>query len=215
MSSWLCQFGLPNTPATFIDLMNQIFLEFLDKFVVVFVDNILVYSSPEEEYEGHLRSVLQILREHRLYAKYKKCKFWLSEVKFLGYVVSKDGVMVDSSKIEALQNWEQPKNSSKICSFLGLAGYYRRFVKNFSSIASPLTRLTRRGVKFILSDAYKKSFQELKLRLTTTHILIIPECALGYTELLKINEYTIVVVVAPVLRVGIISGMKSPKGERL
>ncbi|XP_028114382.1 uncharacterized protein LOC114312344 [Camellia sinensis] len=164
-----------------MDLMNRIFQEFLDKFVVVFVDDILIYSSSEGEYEGHLRTILQLLREHFLYVKYEKCEFWLSKVKFLGHIVSEEGVMVNSSKIEPVQNWEQPKNASKIHSFLGLASYYHRFVKNFSSIASSLTRLTRKGVKFVWNEACENSFRELKLRLTTTHILIIPKSDLGYT----------------------------------
>ncbi|XP_028065965.1 uncharacterized protein LOC114268932 [Camellia sinensis] len=158
-----------------MDLINRVFREFLDKFVVIFVDDILIYSPSEDEHEGHLRSILQLLREHRLYAKYEKCEFWLSEVKFLGYLVSGDGVMVDSSKIEAVQNWEQLKNASEVRNFLGLAGYYRQFVKNFSSIASPLTRLTCKGVRFVWSETCENAFRELKLRLTTAPILIIPK----------------------------------------
>ncbi|XP_028097952.1 uncharacterized protein LOC114297685 [Camellia sinensis] len=164
-----------------MDLMNRIFREFLDKFVVVFVDDIHIYSPSEEEHEGHLRTVLQLLREHQLYAKYEKCEFWLSQVKFLGQVISGHRVMVDSSKIEAMLDWEQPKNASKIRSFLGLASYYRRFVKNLSSLASPLTRLTCKGVKFIWNKACVNFFQELKYKLTTTPILIILERGLGYT----------------------------------
>ncbi|XP_028080803.1 uncharacterized protein LOC114282359 [Camellia sinensis] len=164
-----------------MDLMNKVIREFLDKFVVVFVDDILIYSPFKEEHERHLRTILQLLREHRLYAKFEKYEFWLSEVKFLGHVVSGDRVMVDSSKIEPVQNWEQPKNAPEVRSFLGLASYYRRFVKNLSSIASPLTRLTRKGVRFVWSETCKNAFRELKLRLTTAPILIILERGLSYT----------------------------------
>ncbi|XP_028114975.1 uncharacterized protein LOC114312877 [Camellia sinensis] len=168
-------FGLTNAPATFMDLMNRIFREFLDTFVVVFVDDILIYSPSEEEHERNLRMILQLLTEHQLYAKYEKCEFWLTKARFLGHVVLGDGQIVDSSKIEVVLNWEQPKNVSEIRSFWGLAGYYLRFVKNFSSLASPLTRLTRKGVKFVWSETCENSFQELKFRLTTAPILIIPE----------------------------------------
>ncbi|XP_059627725.1 uncharacterized protein LOC132270562 [Cornus florida] len=119
-------FGLTNSPTAFMDLMNHVFN------VMVFVDDILVYSSLEEEHKGHLRIVLQTLRKHKLYAKYEKCEFRLPEVKFLGHVVSEDGVSVDPLKIKAVMNWEQPKNVFVIRNFLGLAGYYCRFVGNFS-----------------------------------------------------------------------------------
>ncbi|XP_059637113.1 uncharacterized protein LOC132279195 [Cornus florida] len=125
-------FGLTNAPAAFMDLMNRVFHDYLDQFVVVFVDDILVYSRTREDHEVHLSIVLQILREHRLYAKYEKCEFWLQEVKFLGHVVSEGGVSVDPSKVEAVLTWERPKNVFEIRNFLGLAGYYRRFVKAFS-----------------------------------------------------------------------------------
>ena len=173
-------FGLTNALAVFMDLMNRIFREFLDRFVVVFVDDILIYSPSEEEHEEHLRVVLELLRAHRLYAKFGKCEFWLREVKFLGHVVSGEGVSVDASKVEAVQDWAQPKSVFEIRRFLGLAGYYRRFVKDFSRLASPLTRLTRKGVKFVWNETCEKSFQELKVRLTTAPVLIIPERGVGY-----------------------------------
>ncbi|XP_057479179.1 uncharacterized protein LOC130766528 [Actinidia eriantha] len=174
-------FGLTNAPAAFMDLMNRIFNPYLDRFVVVFVDDILIYSPSTESHEKHLRIVLQLLREHRLYAKFSKCEFWLPEVKFLGQVVSGSGVAVDSSKIEAVMNWERPKTVFEIRSFLGLAGYYRRFVDDFSRLAAPMTRLTRKGIRFVWNDACEHSFQELKKRLTTAPILVIPERGLGYT----------------------------------
>ena len=145
-------FGLTNAPATFMDLMNRIFRAYLDRFVVVFVDDILIYSPSEEEHQSHLSVVLELLREHQLYAKLSKCEFWLSEVKFLGHVVSKSGVSVDPGKIESVLTWERPKNVFEIRSFLGLAGYYRRFVLDFSRLAAPMTRLTRKGTRFVWDD---------------------------------------------------------------
>src|SRR3954463_4316491 len=166
-------FGLTNAPAVFMDLMHRIFQPYLDQFVVVFVDDILIYSASEREHEDHLRTVLQLLRDHRLYAKFSKCEFWLTEVKFLGHVVSSDGIAVDPSKIEAVIDWERPKSVFDIRSFLGLAGYYRRFVLDFSKLAAPLTKLTRKGVKFQWTEDCETSFLELKTRLTTAPVLII------------------------------------------
>ena len=127
-------FGLTNAPAIFMDLMNRIFKPFLDMFVVVFIDDILVYSRSKEAHEGHLRIVLHVLRDEKLYAKFSKCEFWLREVAFLGHVVSGEGVKVDPKKTEAVKNWPRPLSYSDIRSFLGLAGYYRRFVEGFASI---------------------------------------------------------------------------------
>ena len=119
---------------------------------MVFIDNILIYSQFEEEHEDHLRIVLQALMDHQLYAKFSKCKFWPTEVKFLGHVVLTLGVSVDPEKVEAVMSWERPKSVFKIRSFLGLAGYYRRFIEDFSRLATPMTRLTRKGVKFEWDD---------------------------------------------------------------
>ena len=173
-------FGLTNAPAVFMDLMNRVFRPYLDQFVIVFIDDILIYSSTQEEHEQHLRIILQTLREHKLYAKFSKCEFWLTEVKFLGHVISKEGIAVDPSKVEAVLNWKQPRNIPEIRSFLGLAGYYRRFIKDFSKLAGPMTKLTRKGVKFEWDDVCEESFQEMKTRLTTSPVLIIPERGVGY-----------------------------------
>ena len=137
-----------NAPAAFMDLMHRVFQPYLDQFFVVFVDNILIYSKSEEEHEGHLRIVLQILRDHQLYIKFSKCEFWLIEVKFLGHVVSASGVSVDLENVKAIMSWERLKSVFEIRSFLGLAGYYRRFIEDFSRLAAPMTRLTRKEVKF-------------------------------------------------------------------
>ena len=124
-------FGLTNAPAAFMDLMNRMFSPYLDVFVVVFVDDILIYSKTLEDHDRHLRIVLQVLREAKLYAKFGKCEFWKEEVKFLGHVVSKEGISVDPSKVEAVLNWSRPTTPTEIRSFLGLARYYQRFIEGF------------------------------------------------------------------------------------
>src|SRR3954465_13440155 len=128
--------------------MNYIFMEYLDKFVVVYLDDILIYSKNEEEHAKHLRLTLEKLREHKLYVKYSKCEFWLNEVRFLGHIVSGDGVAVDPAKVSAVTEWESPKSVKEVCSFLGLAGYYRRFIENFSKVAKPMTELLKKDKKF-------------------------------------------------------------------
>ncbi|KAL0533830.1 hypothetical protein IC582_028101 [Cucumis melo] len=138
-------FGLTNAPAVFVDLMNSVFKDFLDSFV----NDILIYSKTEAEHEEHLHQVLETLRANRLYAMFSKCEFWLKKVSFLGHVVSSEGVSVDPAKIEAVTNWPRPSTVSEICSFLGLASYYRRFVEDFSRIANFLTQLTRKGTPFV------------------------------------------------------------------
>ncbi|KAL0544372.1 hypothetical protein IC582_019486 [Cucumis melo] len=168
-------FGLTNAPAVFMDLMNRVFREFLDTFVIVFIDDILIYSKTEAEHEEHLRIVLQTLRDNKLYAKFSKCEFWLKQVSFLGHVVSKAGVFVDPAKIEAVTGWTRPSTVSEVRSFLGLAGYYRRFVENFSRIATPLTQLTRKGAPFVWSKACEDSFQNLKQKLVTAPVLTVPD----------------------------------------
>ncbi|KAL0539815.1 hypothetical protein IC582_024036 [Cucumis melo] len=168
-------FGLTNAPAVFMDLMNRVFREFLDTFVIVFIDDILIYSKTEAEHEEHLRMVLQTLRDNKLYAKFSKCEFWLKQVSFLGHVVSKAGVSVDPAKIEAVTGWTRPSTVSEVRSFLGLAGYYRRFVENFSRIATPLTQLTRKGAPFVWSKACEDSFQTLKQKLVTAPVLKVPD----------------------------------------
>jgi hypothetical protein len=137
----MISFGLTNTPAYFMYLMNKVFMEYLDKFVVVFIDDILVFSRSEEEHEEHMRLVLKKLREHQLYAKFRKCDFWLKEVSFLGHIITDGGIAVDPSKVRDVLNWNPPKNVPEIRGFLGLAGYYRRFIEGFSKIVKPLTTL--------------------------------------------------------------------------
>ena len=141
-------FGLTNAPAAFMVLMNRVFRPYLDRFVIVFINNFLVYSRSELEHERHLGLALQTLRQYQLYAKFSKCEFWLSRVGFLGHVVSADGIYVDLQKVEVVASWEQPTTLTEVRSFLGLAGYYRKFIERFSNIAGPLHCLTRKGVKF-------------------------------------------------------------------
>ncbi|XP_017635546.1 uncharacterized protein LOC108477517 [Gossypium arboreum] len=141
-------FGLTNAPSALMDLMNRLFQSYLDRFVVVFIGDILVYSRIDEEHDAHLCIVLQVLREKQLYAKFNKCEFWLQELTFLGHVVSAEGIRVDLWKIEAIVESKPPKTISEIRSFLGLAAYYRRFIERFSLIAAPLTKLLRRGLPF-------------------------------------------------------------------
>ena len=138
-------FGVTNAPAIFMDYMNRIFWPYLDQFVVVFIDDILIYSKSREEHAEHLRVVLGILREHQLCGKLSKCEFWLEEVQFLGHVISAQGIaVVDPAKIETVVKWERPQTVTKVQSFLGLAGYYKRFVEGFSKMVSPLTHLPGR-----------------------------------------------------------------------
>ena len=174
-------FGLTNAPIAFMDLMNRVFYPYLDQFVVVFVDDILIYSQSEVEHEDHLRIVLQLLRDHQLYAKFIKCKFWITEVGFLGHVVSASSMSVDLGKVEAVMSWKRSKLVFEIRSFLGLARYYRRFIEDFSRLVAPMTRLTRNEVKFVWDDSCERAFQELKRRLTSAPILIVSERGQRYT----------------------------------
>jgi hypothetical protein len=151
-------FGLTNAPAYFMNLMNKVFMEELDKFVVVFIDDILVYSKSVEEHEQHLRVVPGKLRAHKLYAKFSKCEFWLEKISFLGHILTAEGVAVDPGKVETVSNWREPTNVSEIRSFLGLAGYYRRFIEGFSKIARPMTKLLKKEKKFNWTESCEKSF---------------------------------------------------------
>ncbi|KAL0548986.1 hypothetical protein IC582_013465 [Cucumis melo] len=164
-------FGLTNAPAAFMDLMNRVFHSYLDQFVIVFIDDILVYSESKEKHVEHLRIVLQTLWDRELYAKFSKCEFWLDRVVSLGHMVSMEGICVDPKKIEAADKCERPTSITEIQSFLGLSRYYRQLVEGFSKLALPLTNLTRKNVKFEWTDACVWSFQELKKRLVTTPVL--------------------------------------------
>ncbi|KAK1643105.1 hypothetical protein QYE76_060910 [Lolium multiflorum] len=174
-------FGLTNAPTIFMNLMNKIFMKYLDKFVIVFIDDILIYSKDKEEHAKHLKIVLQILREHQLYAKFSKCKFWLDSVEFLGHVITKEGIAVNPSKVQSVLEWKSPKNAKEIRGFLGMAGYYRRFIEGFSKIAGPMTKLLKKNTPFEWTDECEASFQTLKDKLTTAPVLAVPEPGKDYT----------------------------------
>jgi hypothetical protein len=168
-------FGLTNAPAYFMYLMNSVFMLELYKFVVVFIDDILVYSKNEDEHTEHLDIVLQRLRDHRLYAKLSKCEFWLKEIKFLGHTISQDGISVEPEKVQEVMDWKPPTTVRQIRSFLGLAGYYRRFIPDFSRIAKPMTKLLKKRVKYDWSQKCEDAFHTLRQHLTTAAVLAQPD----------------------------------------
>jgi hypothetical protein len=168
-------FGLTNAPAYFMYLMNSVFMPKLDKFVVVFIDDVLVYSKNEDEHTEHLHIVLQRLRDHRLYAKLSKCDFWLREIKFLCHTISQYGISVDPEKVQEVMDWKPPTTVRQIQSFLGLAGYYRWFILDFSRIAKPMTELLKKGVKFEWSQKCEDAFHALRHHLTTSLVLAQPD----------------------------------------
>jgi hypothetical protein len=141
-------FGLSNAPVVFMCLMNGVFREYLEKFFNIFLDGILIYSKSKEEHEHDLRMVLQVLMEHQLYAKLSKCSFYDKQIHYLGNIISTDGIEVDPKKIEAIREWSMPNNVIEVRSFMGLPGYYRRFIEGFSKIAHPITSLQRKDHRF-------------------------------------------------------------------
>ncbi|KAJ9562159.1 LOW QUALITY PROTEIN: hypothetical protein OSB04_007319 [Centaurea solstitialis] len=181
-------FGLTNASVVFMDLKNRVCRPILDRSVIVFIDDILIYSKTKEDHVKHLREVLETLRKKQLYAKFSKCDFWLQEVQFLGHLVNREGIKVDPAKVEAVMRWE---------SFLGLAGYYRQFIQDFSKIAVPLTMLMRKNMKFDWGEEQQVAFKLLKGRLCEAPILTLPEgiedmtiyCYVSYTSCqLKTHE---------------------------
>ncbi|GJY85636.1 putative reverse transcriptase domain-containing protein [Tanacetum coccineum] len=168
-------FGLTNAPAVFMDLMNRVCKPYLDKFVIVFIDDILIYSRNEEEHASHLRIILELLRKEKLYAKFSKCDFWIHIVQFLGHLIDNQGLHVDPAKIEAVKNWTSPTTPTEVRQFLGLAGYYRRFIEGFSKIAKPLTKLTQKNKSYIWGEEQESAFQLLKQKLCEAPILALPE----------------------------------------
>ena len=143
--------------------------------MVLFIDDILIYSKGEEEHKDHLRAVLQRLRDHQLYAKFSKCEFWLKQVGFLGHVLSAEGIAADPSKVKDVLDWLTPTTVLQIRSFLGLAGYYHCFIEGFSKIAKPMTELLKKDKKFEWTEDYEKSFNELKIWLTTAPVSTLPD----------------------------------------
>jgi hypothetical protein len=168
-------FGLTNSPAYFMNLMNKVFMEYLDRFVVVFIDDILIYSKSDSNNEEHLRLVLQKLRDNQLYAKFSKCEFWLGEVPFLGHIISNGGISVFPDKVKEIMEWSIPTIVTEIRSFLGLAGYYRRFIEGFSKIAMPMTSLLEKGREFKWDEKCQDSVDQLKKRLMSPPVLVMPD----------------------------------------
>ncbi|KAI3695058.1 hypothetical protein L1987_78046 [Smallanthus sonchifolius] len=158
-----------------MDLVNRVCKPYLDQFVIVFIDDILIYSMNKEEHEEHLRLIMELLKKEQLYAKFSKCEFWIRKVQLLGHVVNEKGIHVDPSKIEAIKNWAAPTTPNEVRQFLGLAGYYRRFIEGFSKIAQPLTALTQKGKAYNWGDNQESAFQHLKQKLCSAHILALPE----------------------------------------
>ncbi|GJR20087.1 putative reverse transcriptase domain-containing protein [Tanacetum coccineum] len=158
-----------------MDLMNRVCKLYLDKFVIVFIDDILIYSCNKEEHANHLRIILELLIKEKLYAKFSKCNFWINIVQFLGHMIDSQGIHIDPAKIEAVKNWASPTTPIEIRQFLGLAGYYRTFIKGFSKIAKPLTELTQKNKKYIYGEDQELAFQLLKQKLCEAPILALPE----------------------------------------
>ncbi|GJT48034.1 putative reverse transcriptase domain-containing protein [Tanacetum coccineum] len=168
-------FGLTNAPAVFMDLMNRMCKPYLDKFVIVFIDDILIYSKNKEEHEEHLKLILELLKKEELYAKFSKCEFWIPKVQFLRHVIDSKGIHVDPAKIESIKDWAFPKSPTEIRQFLRLAGYYRRFIEGFSKIAKSMTKLTQKNVKFDWGEKEEAAFQLIKQKLCSAPILALPK----------------------------------------
>jgi hypothetical protein len=167
-------FGLTNAPTTFQATMNELFHPYLRKHVLVFFDDILVYSKTWEEHMKHLGQVLSLLEENQFYAKMSKCTFGKEEVEYLGHIISKKGVKVDPKKIRAITEWPKPKNISKLRGFLGLVGYYQRFIKNYAHLTTPLTNLLKKN-SFQWNLEAQKCFENLKNIMSTTLVLATPD----------------------------------------
>nr|GFA99352.1 putative reverse transcriptase domain-containing protein [Tanacetum cinerariifolium] len=164
-----------------MDLVNRVCKPYLDKFVIVFIDDILIYSKDEKEHEEHLKAILELLKKEELYAKFSKCEFWIPKVQFLGHVIDSQGIHMDPANIESVKYWASPKSPTEIHQFLGLAGYYRRFIEGFSKIAKP----TQKKVKFEWGDKQEAAFQLLKQKLCSAPILALPEGSEDFIERMR------------------------------
>nr|GEX02708.1 putative reverse transcriptase domain-containing protein [Tanacetum cinerariifolium] len=170
-----------------MDLMNRVCKPYLDKFVIVFIDDILIYSKDEKEREEHLRKILELLKKEELYAKFSKCEFWIPKVQFLGHVIDNQAIHVDPAEIESIKDWASPKSPTEIHQFLGLMGYYRRFIEGFSKVAKPVTKLTQKKVEFEWGDKQETAFQLVKKKLCA--VLMQREKVISYaSRQLKIQE---------------------------
>lgn len=173
-------FGLTNAPGTFMHLMHQSFRRFLDDFVLVFLDDILIFSNTLEEHEKHVKQVLEVLRKEKLYAKESKCEFFKEEVEFLGHIVGRNGIRMMQDKVQAVNEWPTPTRVTDIRAFLGTAGYYRKFIKDFSKISAPLSELTKDGVPFDWGTEQQSSFVALKKAISAGPVLILPDPKLPF-----------------------------------
>nr|GEW92596.1 reverse transcriptase domain-containing protein [Tanacetum cinerariifolium] len=198
-------FGLTNAPTVFMDLMNCVCKPYLDKFVIVFIDDILIYSHNKEEHANHLKIILELLIKEKLYAKFSKCDFWISIEQFLRHLIDSQGLHVDPAKIEAVKSWASPTTPTEIRQFLGLAGYYRRFIKDFLNISKSLTKLTQKNKKYIWGEDQEMAFQLLKQKLCEAPILALPEgnddfivyCDASHQEFSYNNSYHASIKAAP------------------
>nr|GFB38026.1 putative reverse transcriptase domain-containing protein [Tanacetum cinerariifolium] len=168
-------FGLTNAPAVLMDLMIRVCKPYLDKFVIVFIDDVLTYSKNEKEHEEHLKAILGLLKEEKLYVKFSKYEFWIPKVQFLGHVIDSQGILVDPAKIESIKDWASPKTPTEIHQFLGLTGYYWRFIEGFLKIAKSMTKLTQKAIKFDWGEKEENAFQLIKQKLCSAPILALPE----------------------------------------
>nr|GEU62115.1 putative reverse transcriptase domain-containing protein [Tanacetum cinerariifolium] len=168
-------FGLTNAPTVFMDLMNRVCKPYLDKFVIIFIDDILIYLKNKEKHEGHLKLILELLKKEELYAKFSKCEFWIPQVQFLRHVINNKGIHVDPAKIESIKDWASPNSPTEIHQFLGLAGYYRRFIEGFFKIAKSMTKLTQKNVKFEWGEKEEAAFQLIRQKLCSVPIMALPK----------------------------------------
>ncbi|GJR47439.1 putative reverse transcriptase domain-containing protein [Tanacetum coccineum] len=168
-------FGLTNAPAVFMDLMNRVCKPYQEKFIIVFIDDILIYSKNKQEHEEHLKLILELLKKKELYAKFSKCELWIPNVQFLGHVIDSQDIHVDPAKIESIKDWASPKTPTEIRQFLGLASYYQRFIEGFSKIAKSMTKITHNKVTFDWGEKEEAAFQLLKQKLCSAPILALLE----------------------------------------
>jgi hypothetical protein len=190
-------FGLTNAPAYFMNLMNKVFMEYLDKLVMVFIDDILIYSENDSDHEEHLRMVLQKLQDNQLYAKFTKCEFWLDEVHFLAHIISKGGISVDPAKVTTIFSWKIPSTVLEVRSFLGLACYYRRFIEGFPKIAKPMTSLLEKGKEFKWTWECQESFNQLRFKLMAAPVLVMPDLHKNFDIYCDASRQGLVCVLIP------------------
>ena len=184
-------FGLTNAPATFCTLMNQLFHDYLDKFVVVYLDDIVVYSRTLEEHVEHLRTILGILRENPLYVKKEKCYFAQEEILFLGHHVGGSLILMDQEKVHAIQEWQAPTKVMELRSFLGLVYYYRRFIASYSRCAASLTELLWKDRSWDWSSRYQQAFEDLKAVVMEEPVLWLPDHTLPFEVHIDASDYAI------------------------